>query len=242
MGVSRSGTPRPPHRRKGFMVSPFSKGPSVRGVGSCRDRHMCGRYMRLPDKADTPRSTAAGPQPASLKGAPPPPSALASCHAACRQECGDQDMSESGRCHPASQQVLAAMGVGCRHPARQQVLEAMGVGCRHPARQQVLAAMGVGCRHPARQVRQQVLAAMGVGSRHPARQQVLAAMGVGCRHPARQQVLAAMGVGSRHPARQQVLAAMGRARGAVNVHISGRYRGSCVYRPASVQLLKQSAR
>ena len=102
-----------------------------------------------------PRSTAAGPQPASPKGEPPPPSALASCHAACRQECGDQDMS--GRCHPASQQVPAAMGVGCRHPARQQVLAAMGVGCRHPARQQVLAAMVVGCRHPARQ---QVLAAM----------------------------------------------------------------------------------
>ena len=32
MGVSRSGTPRPPHRRKSFIVSPFSKGPSVRGV------------------------------------------------------------------------------------------------------------------------------------------------------------------------------------------------------------------
>ena len=47
--------------------------------------------------------------------------------------------------HPARQQVLAAMVVGCRHPARQQVLAAMGVGCRHPARQQVLAAMSREC-------------------------------------------------------------------------------------------------
>ncbi len=44
-GISWSGTPRPPHRRKSFIVSPFSKGPSVRG-GACmhHGQSRCGGF------------------------------------------------------------------------------------------------------------------------------------------------------------------------------------------------------